>query len=39
VVHLVHEVLVDFLNHSLYVDYALEYFNLNPNGLSARYLA
>jgi len=30
VVHLVHEVLMDFLNHSLYVDYALEYFNLNP---------
>jgi hypothetical protein len=29
-VHLVHEVLMDFLNDSEYVDYNIEHFNLNP---------
>lgn len=29
-VHLVHEVLMDFLNDSLYVEYSIEHFNLNP---------
>lgn len=29
-VHLVHEVLMDFLNDSLYVEYLIEHFNLNP---------
>jgi hypothetical protein len=29
-VHLVHEVLMDFLNESQYVDYNIEHFNLNP---------
>jgi hypothetical protein len=29
-VHLVHEVLMDFLNDSLYVDYQIAHFNLNP---------
>lgn len=29
-VHLVHEVLMDFLNDSLYVDYLIAHFNLNP---------
>jgi hypothetical protein len=29
-VHLVHEVLMDFLNDSLYVDYNIDHFNLDP---------
>src|SRR5262245_36551001 len=29
-VHLVHEVLMDFLNESQYVEYNIDYFNLNP---------
>jgi hypothetical protein len=29
-VHLVHEVLMDFLNESLYVEYCIAHFNLNP---------
>ena len=29
-VHLVHEVLMDFLNESQYVEYNIEHFNLNP---------
>lgn len=29
-VHLVHEVIMDFLNDSLYVDYLIAHFNLNP---------
>ena len=29
-VHLVHEVMMDFLNDSLYVEYSIEHFNLNP---------
>ena len=29
-VHLVHEILMDFLNDSLYVDYQIAHFNLNP---------
>ena len=29
-VHLIHEVLMDFLNDSEYVEYNIEHFNLNP---------
>jgi hypothetical protein len=29
-VHLVHEVLMDFLNDSLYIDYQIAHFNFNP---------
>jgi hypothetical protein len=29
-VHLIHEVLMDFLNDSQYVEYNIEHFNLNP---------
>ena len=29
-VHLMHEVLMDFLNDSMYVEYNIEHFNLNP---------
>lgn len=29
-VHLIHEVLMDFLNDSQYVEYTIEHFNLNP---------
>lgn len=29
-VHLIHEVLMDFLNESQYVEYNIEHFNLNP---------
>jgi hypothetical protein len=29
-VHLVHEVLMDFLNESQYVEYNIDHFNLNP---------
>lgn len=29
-VHLIHEVLMDFLNDSRYVEYNIEHFNLNP---------
>ena len=29
-VHLVHDVLMDFLNDSRYIEYQIEYFNFNP---------
>jgi hypothetical protein len=29
-VHLVHEILMDFLNDSLYIEYQIEHFNFNP---------
>jgi hypothetical protein len=29
-IHLVHDVLMDFLNDSLYVEYCIAHFNLNP---------
>jgi hypothetical protein len=29
-VHLVHEILMDFLNDSLYIEYQIQHFNFNP---------